>query len=90
MNKDTKFLRKEFISSNDDASTSTIVSFYGKYTDIHGGLEEGGFLEISDCKRKVRFNTSENEPLKEYIEGIRKMEKICKEFGDFLESIAPV
>ena len=85
----TKFVSKEFISPIDKASTATIVCFYGSIINFDGDLEEGGFLELSDCRRKIRLHMSIDHSKKEYIEIIRKIERNCKEFGDFLESIAP-
>jgi hypothetical protein len=81
-----EFVRKEFISPIEKQSTATIIAYHGSIINYDGDLEEGGYLEMSDCRRKVRIHTSSDHTPEEYIALVRKIEKVCKEYADFLES----
>ena len=96
MNKNTKipetlYNHREFLTDKNSEFTNTVVAFYGTRFDYNGDLEKGGFFELTDCKGKVRLHTFPLYPDsdKVYLEMIRKLEKVIKEYGDFLESIAP-
>ena len=80
-----------WLNDNKSASTGSVVAFYG-YNPGFGNID--GFLEVGSCSKKARLhmdidkNVDKTKARKDFIKKIRKLEKVCKEYADFLEKLS--
>ena len=82
-----KWCKKEFLTSEDEPSTSTVCSFYG---DIKWSKDtEGGnvsFLEVSSCHERARLHRTFEMSEKDWIEQVEKLHKHVGEYLHFLKT----
>ena len=77
--------RRTWLNPNTSDSTGSIVAYDGKvkYTD---GVERTTFLEISDCRNKVRI-IKNTESRSDFIEKIKLLKSEIELFIKHLEKI---
>lgn len=82
-----KWCKKEFLTNNDEPSTSTVVSFYGdvKWSkDVEGG--NVSFLEISSCHERARLHRTYEMSEEEWVDQVRNLHRHVGEYLEFLSA----
>jgi len=84
-----KYCKKEFLTPDDEPSTSAVVSWYG---DIKWDKDNDGgnvsFLEISSCHEVVRLHRTYEMTHEAWVAQVQKLKNHIDEYLIFLESVA--
>ena len=82
-----KYCTKDFLTSLQEPSTSSIVCFYG---DIKWSKDEDGgnvsFIEISSCHEKARLHRTFEMTEEEWIQQVKKLKSSIDDYLAFLEN----
>lgn len=77
------FCERQFLAELGHYSTSSAVTFSGKVRyDETLYLEH--YIEISDCKDKVKLHKTHDETVTEYVEKLTRLQQQLGRFIDFL------
>lgn len=67
-------------------STGSVVAFDGLITDLDTGARyEQRFLEISDCRRKIRLHQSSDDSKEDFIKKMKLLHSTVHDFINHLE-----
>jgi hypothetical protein len=79
--------KRTWLNSDKSDSTSSVVVFDGKVTDLDTKKEyTQRFLEIADCRNKVRLHQTSDDTKLEFID---KMKLLKKELDSFIKYLEP-
>lgn len=77
--------KRTWLNSIKSDSTGSVVAFDGKVTDIDNERSyDQRFLEIADCRNKVRLHQTSDDTKEDFIE---KMELLHYEIGAFIDHL---
>jgi hypothetical protein len=84
-----KYCKKEFLTPEDEPSTSAVVSWYG---DVKWDKDNNGgnvsFLEVSSCHEVVRLHRTYEMTHVAWIAQVRKLRDHVNDYLIFLESVS--
>ena len=78
--------KRTWLNANYSDSTSSIVSFDGKVT-YRNKLVDSRFLEISDCKTKIRLHQTTDDTTEDFIIKLKLLKSEIEQFINHLENI---
>ena len=88
MSEGKRWVKKQFLTDENEPSTSTVVSFYG---DIKWDKDAAGgnvsFLEISSCHERARLHRTFEMTHAEWIEQVRRLYEHIGGYLKHLENI---
>lgn len=91
MNKIAPYHVREWLNPKGVYASSTITAFAGMSSFLGEQNVKTDFfqkkLTIHDCQQSIRLHQMPEQTDEEYITKIRLVEKVCKDFADYLESI---
>lgn len=61
-----------WLNSENSRSTGSIVCFDGE-TDFSDGVDRDSFIEIADCRGKVRLHKSNDDSIAEFVQKLSAM-----------------
>lgn len=77
--------RRTWLNPLTSDSTGSVVAFEGEVTDLDSGkLYPQMYLEVADCKNKVRLHLTSDDTKEDFI---RKMELLYDEIGMFINHL---
>lgn len=76
---------RSFLSDPDSSTSSSIYCFHG--IPDYGGFPES-FVEISDCRSKIKIHRQVEESLENYIKRLKKLKIILEGHIDILENLS--
>lgn len=85
------YVKREWLNSDMSFSTGSVVSYHGKNSDPYIDYQEEPtethimWLEIADCKDKIKLHRAYKDTPKEFIEKMKKLRKHIDDFITFLE-----
>jgi hypothetical protein len=83
-----RWVKKEFLTDENEPSTSTVCSFYG---DIKWSKDEKGgnvsFLEISSCHERARLHRTYEMSHEEWVNQVCKLRDHINEYIEFLKTV---
>jgi hypothetical protein len=88
MSEGKRWVKKQFLTAENEPSTSTVVSFYGDIKwdkDATGG--NVSFLEISSCHERARLHRTFEMTHTEWVEQVRALRDHVDGYLEFLQSI---
>jgi hypothetical protein len=78
---------RKWLNGRGSASTGSVVAYHGKpsWRGNAGKNKKESFLEISDCRFRVRLHRTDTETLKQFIKKLKKLRAIIDQFIIHLE-----
>ena len=76
--------KRTWLNPTESDSTGSIVAFSGNVTH-EGKLLDEAFLEISDCKNKVRLHLTTDDSIEDFINKIKLLKKEIELFINHIE-----
>ena len=86
MKEQTYYNKREWLNDETSASTSSIVCFDG-IRDSEDGFYRRMYVEIADCRNKIKLHQSYTETNEQFI---AKLKKLNKELTDFITHLEKV
>ena len=81
-----KYNKRTWLNSKKSDSTGSIVCFSGEVTDLDTGKKYSQmFLELSDCRNKVRLHLTSNDTKLEFLNKMRLLKNEISKFIKYLE-----
>lgn len=78
--------RRTWLNPLTSDSTGSVVAFEGEVTDLDSGrLYPQIYLEVADCKSKVRLHLTSDDTKEDFI---RKMQLLYDEIGMFINHLS--
>jgi len=80
--------KRTWLNSAKCDSTGSVVAFDGKVTDIDTGKKyTQRFLEIADCRSKVRLHKTSDDTDKDFLDKMKLLKREIDLFINHLENI---
>ena len=79
-----RYNKRTWLNSKKSDSTGSVVAFDGKLVDFDGKEYRSTFIEISDCRSKVRLHITSDDTRKEFI---KKMKLLRSEIDSFINHL---
>jgi hypothetical protein len=77
--------KRKWLNSKKSDSTSSVVSYDGEVTDIDTGKKfPHRFLEISDCRNKIRLHLTSDDSDKDFIKKLQILNNEITKFINYL------
>lgn len=78
--------RRIWLNPESSRSTGSLVCFDGK-TEFSDGIERDSFIEIADCRGKVRIHKSSDDSVTEFVQKLSAMRNEIDSFINHLQTI---
>lgn len=78
--------RRIWLNPESSRSTGSLVCFDGK-TEFSDGIERDSFIEIADCRGKVRIHKSSDDDISDFIKKLSTMRNEIDSFINHLQTI---
>lgn len=82
----TNYNKRTWLNSEDSDSTGSLVCFDGTVTTKKDESLDWAFLEISDCRNKVRLHRTEDDSKDDFLRKLKTIKREVSEFINFLEN----
>lgn len=79
--KATNYNKRTWLNSKKSDSTGSVVAFDGKLVDYDGKEYNSTFLEIADCRHKIRLHITSDDTVSGFV---AKMKLLKKEIDQFI------
>ena len=80
--------KRTWLNAENSDSTSSIVTFDGKVTDLDTKNEyTQRFLEIADCRNKARLHKTSDDSDKDFLDKMKLLKSEIEQFINHLENI---
>lgn len=81
----TFYCNKEWLNEPESPSTGSVVCYHG-IADFADGEGENLFIEIADCKSKVRLHKTHGSTRAQFIAKLERLQSALADFHDHLTS----
>ncbi len=78
--------KRTWLNPDNSDSTGSVVAFDGKVT-YHNEFLDSRFLEIADCKNKIRLHQTTDETKEDFIAKMKLLKSEIEQFINYLENI---
>lgn len=82
----TNYNKRTWLNSEVSDSTGSLVCFDGTVTTKTNESLDWSFLEISDCRNKVRLHRTEDDSKEDFLRKLKTIKREVSEFINFLEN----
>ena len=79
-----KYNRRTWLNSNNADGTSSVVAFDGVVKDYHNKKVNDRWLEIADCRNKIRLHQTTDDTKNDFIS---KIKILHNEIGLFIKHL---
>lgn len=81
-----KYNKRTWLNSKKSDSTGSVVAFDGRLVDFDGKEYNSTFLEIADCRNKIRLHITSDDTRKDFIKKMKLLKNEIELFINHLEN----
>lgn len=87
MKKPRQYNKRTWLNSNKSDSTSSVVAYDGKVTDMDTKQQvDYRFLEVSDCRNKIKIHQTSDDTKNDFTNKIKLLKDEIELFINYLEN----